>query len=264
MRGITTMMQHRFWGGAFGIALAFGLSSISSGQTQPAPEWSVITAVQIKPEFRKEMEGIHKEISAAYKKAGLSRVVVQTILGDLDEYISIAPLAKFADLDSPSLLSQPSTLSPQLLKRIGSYVISVHRTAYLAMNDISIHTDMANPGEYAHITMFHLAHGKGNAFAEYMKNEYLPAMRKADVANLWLSRPIFGGDLNDRVMVRPFHKLAEIDAGPLTTKALGREGAAQLAAKQNGIIESVHFTVVHVRPDLSNMPVPPEKAKTGE
>jgi len=254
-------MQQRLLGSAAVFALTLGLSNISLGQTQTAQQWSVITTVQIKPEFRTEMEAIQKEISAAYKKANLTRLVVETILGDANEYISIAPLTKFAEMDSPSLLSMPPTLPQPLLKRARGYITAMHRTTYLDLPDISIRTDMANPGEYAHVAVLHLMPGKAAAFTQFMKDDYLPAMRKAEVANLWLSRPIFGGDLGDRVMVRPLHKLAELDGGPITTKALGAEGAAQLAAKQSGIVESSHYTVVHVRPELSNMPAPPEKAK---
>jgi hypothetical protein len=259
-------MQQPLRSSATVLALTLGLSSVATAQTQPAPQqWSVITTIQIKPEFRQEYEAAQKEISAAYKKAGLQRVVVQTILGDVDEYISIAPLAKFAEMDGPSLLSQPTTLPQPLVKRVTSYMTSMHRVTYLSIPEISIRTEMDNPGDYAHVTVFHLAPGgKVAAFNQYMKDDYLPAMRKADVANLWLSRPIFGGDLSDRVMVRPLHKLAVLDGGPVLTKALGAEEAAKINAKMSGIVESTHFTIVRVRPDLSNMPGPPAKAKSSE
>ena len=245
-------------------ALTLGLSSVALGQTQPAQQWSVITTVQIKPESRTEYEAAQKDVSAAYKKAGLQRLVVQTILGDSNEYISIVPLAKFADMDSPSLLSSPSILPQPLVKKVTGYMAAMHRVAYLALNDISIRTDMANAGEYAQVGVYHLATGKAAAFTQFMKDDYLPAMRKADVANLWLSRPIFGGDLSDRVMVRPLHKLAELDGGPVLIKALGSEAATKVTDKQNSIVESVHYSIVRVRPELSNMPAPPEKAKSGE
>lgn len=251
-------------GAASVFALTLGMSNSSVGQTTPEQHWSVITQVQIKPEFRTEYEASQKEITAAYKKAGLSRIVLQTVVGDTGEYISIAPFGKFADMDTPSLMSWPNTLPQPLVKRVTGYMVSMHRTTYLDLPEISINTDVPNPGEYSHVTMWHLAPGKAEAFIEFMKSDYLPAMRKADIANLWLSRPIFGGDLSDRVMVRPLHKLAELDGGPIATKALGAEGARQLAAKQSGIIDGAHFTIVRVRPELSNMPAPPAKAKSGE
>src|SRR2546430_15682220 len=84
-------------------ALTISLSGISFAQPNPAPQWSVITVSQIKPEFRMEYEAAQKELSAAYKKAGIaSRLVVQTILGDLEEYTTIVPLANYAEMDGPT------------------------------------------------------------------------------------------------------------------------------------------------------------------
>lgn len=229
------------------------------------PNWAVVTTAQIKPEFRPEFESAMKEISAAYKKVNAPFEVVETLLGDLDEYISISPLAKFADMDGPSVLVRGlgEAGSQQLLRRIRRYVNSVHRVTTISMHNISIETDVPDPGPYAHVTSYHLRHGKGAEFVAFMKDDYIPAMRKADVANLWVSQTVFGGDLNERVVVRPMHKLAEIDAGPLTRKALGVEGARQMMAKSNDIIESVHYSVVRLRPDLSYMP-PAAQKKSGE
>ena len=258
------MLRHRLWSSTAITALTFAMPSISMGQAQSSPQWSVITTTQIKPEFRQEYEAIQKEITAAYKKAGApSRLVVQTIIGDLDEYVSIAPLGKFGEMDGPSILAKAlgDAGEQRLLHRIGAYLLGAHRVTSIALNDISIRTPMADPGAFAHVTFLRLAPGKGADFAAYMKDDYIPAMRKADVANLWLSQTVFGGNPNERVIVRPMHKLAEIDLGPLTTRALGLEGARQLMAKQNGIVESVHYTIVRVRPDLSLIPAPPEKPK---
>ena len=80
------------------IAAAFANLQTLRAQTESKPKWSLITFTSIKPEMRSEYEAWQKQLSAAYKKAEVpSRTVVQTIMGDLFEYVSIAPLAKFAD-----------------------------------------------------------------------------------------------------------------------------------------------------------------------
>ncbi len=246
------------------LALALAMPCISTAQTDASPEWSVITFVQIKPEFRVEYEAAQKEISAAYKKAGEQRVVVQTLLGDLAEYVSITRLGKFAEMDGPSVMEKVMGAAPsqQLLRKVGGYLLGAHRITTMTLNDISIQTP-GDIGEYALVMTWRLAPGKGADFTSFMKNDYLPAMRKADVANLWVSQPIFGGESNERVVVRPMHKLAEIDAGPPTRKALGVQGAQLLAIRQAAIIESTHYTVSRFRFDLSNLAMP-EKPKTGE
>ncbi len=255
-------MLHRTFPGSAVLALALAIPTISTGQITPPPQqWSTVTSTQIKPEFRTEYEAVQKEITAAYKKAGVPyRLVVQTLYGDINEYVSIAPLGKFADLDGPSVLVKTlgDAASQKLLKRITGYVLSMHRVTDLAMPDVSIETP-GDPGEYAHVAVYHILPGKGAAFTSFLKSDYLPAMKKAGVANLWVSRPIFGGDLDDRVLVRPLHKLAELDAGPLTTKALGPEGAQKLGALQATIVGSVHYSIVRIRTDLSLLPAAPPK-----
>ncbi|HME10115.1 MAG TPA: hypothetical protein VKG25_23865 [Bryobacteraceae bacterium] len=243
------------------VVFALAVSTLSLAQPPAAPNWSVITTARIRPEFRAEWEAMQKEITAAYKKGGAPfRVVTQTIMGDLMEYTSIVPLGKWAEMDDPSPIEKAlgAPGSQRLLKRAGAYLTGADRVSSLALHDISIETPMADPGQFVAITRYRLVTGKGAEFTEYMKNDYIPAMRKAEIANLWLSQTVFGGDPNERVMIRFMHSLAEIDAGPPSRKALGAEGAARLAAKQNGIIAAARYSIVRVRPDLSAMPPPPK------
>src|SRR5260370_22229960 len=151
------------------------------------------------------------------------------MLGDLEEYVSIAPCGKLADMEGawPLVRDLGDAGSQRLLRKIGGYIMSAHRVTTLAMNDISIRTP-GDPGEYGQVTTMRLAPGKASEFTAFMKDDYLPAMRKADVANLWVSRPVFGGDLNERVTVRIIHKLAELDGCPPPTKALGPASARKL------------------------------------
>jgi hypothetical protein len=143
-------------------------------------------------------------------------------------------------------------------------MVSLQRQAYLSLPDISIQTPTENPAPYAEVTFMRLFPGKAAEFASFMKDDYLPAMKKLDIANLWTSRPIFGGDLNERVTVMPMQKLAELDGGPLLTKALGAEGARTVNAKRNTIVESTRYMIVRVRPELSHMPSPSKPKPAAE
>jgi hypothetical protein len=70
------------------------------GQTEPGPQWSSLMITVFKPDARIEYEALQKEITAAYKKAGVrSRAVLQTVFGDVNEYVSIVPITKFAEMD---------------------------------------------------------------------------------------------------------------------------------------------------------------------
>src|SRR5260370_32119286 len=128
-KGTQHMSHLRLFGSAVLTTLTIAIPSISTGQTAPSPEWSVITSTQIKPEFRLEFEAVQNEITAPYKKAGVPyRYVVQTILGDLEEYVSIAPISKLAEMDGPSpLVKAPGDAGSQrLLRKIGGAIMSPH------------------------------------------------------------------------------------------------------------------------------------------
>src|SRR3954453_860552 len=248
--------EPRFSYGAGAIFVALTLSTLPAmrAQSTPAPEWSLVTLTTIKPEMRSDYEAFQKEMSAAYKKAEVpSRAVLQTVMGNVLEYVSVAPLAHFADMDGPSPVERAlgKADADGLMRKGVACITSAHRMASLGLNDFSIRTKTQEKSEYAMVTSYHLAAGKEAEFNAWMKNDYLPAMKKAEVKNFWVSQTVFGGEPNERIAVRLVKNMAEFDAGPVLTKALGQEGALKVRAKTAGIIDSVHYSVLHYRADLS-------------
>jgi hypothetical protein len=243
-----------FSAGAIVATLAFSAIPCVFAQSTPVREWSLVTVATIKPDMRSDFEVWQKEITTAYKKAEVpSRAVLQTVMGDPFEYVSVAPLVRFADMDglSPIERALGKEDAVALMLKGSTYVTSVHRIASIALNDMSIRTKTSEPSEYALLTSMHLVAGKESEFNAWMKNEYLPAMKKAEVKNFWVSQTMFGGDPNERITLRLMKNMGEFDAGPVLTKALGEEGARKLRARSAGIIDSVHFSVLHYRADLS-------------
>jgi hypothetical protein len=233
------------------------MSQATPAEAPPA-EWSSVIITVIKPEAVAEYEAIQKEVTAAYKKAGVrSRTVLQTMFGNALEYISVTPIAKFAELDGTMPLDKALGTEGRvkLLRRVGALVVSRQRLASLANPELSIRT----PGEplpYAQVTTYTLAPGKLPEFQSYMRDDFLPMARKGGITNLWVSRPIFGGESMQRVVVRPMKMLGEIDEGPLARRVLGAEGAQKLGAKTAGMFQSVQTRIVRYRADLSYGPEP--------
>jgi hypothetical protein len=234
------------------------LSGLAPLLAQPSqsPPWTTITSYRIKPDMRTEFEAAQKEVTAAYKKANVPfRIVTQTVFGDLFEYTGITPLAKFADMDaaSPLVRALGEEGSARLLRKTGAAVLSIQRVSSREIQGMAVRTPGTNETA-ALIVQYDLIPGKSAEFEAWMKNEYFPAMKKAEVKNFWVSQTVFGADPNERVSVRLLNNLAEIDAGPATQKALGVEGAAKMTAKTAGFVRAVHFSVVRYRADLSYQP----------
>jgi hypothetical protein len=239
--------------------LLTGNVSHIAAQTTPAPQWSSIVITKIKPEARAEYESLQKELMAAYKKAGIpSRAVLQTVFGDLNEYVSVMPIAKFSNLDGAPPLEQALGAEgyAKIRRRLGLVTHSLHRIATLSMPELSINTPTETPAPFAMVVTYTLAPGRGRDWETFIRDEALPMYRKAEVPNVWVSRTLFGGESLERVVVRPMIKLGEIDDGPITQRVLGTEGAAQFLAKSAGLHQSVRYRIVRYRNDLSYAPQP--------
>ena len=231
------------------------------GQLASAPpaEWSTVMITKIKPEARADYEALQKEITAAYKKAGVrSRAVLQTVFGDLNEYVSVTPIAKFAEFDGTGPLERAlgADGAAKLRRRASALTVSMQRVASLANPDLSIRNPTPEPAPFAQVVTFTLAPGKRAEYEAFMKSDYLPMLRKGEVANFWVSRTIFGGDGMEIVTVRPIKKLGEIDDGPIVRRVLGPEGAQKLNAKSAGFYQSIRYRIVRYRSDLSYQPEP--------
>jgi hypothetical protein len=215
---------------------------------------------RVKPEARTEYEAVQKEISAAYKKAGVPfRAVLQTVFGDLQEYVSVTPISKFAEMDDTGPLERALGAEGALkLRRRGAAMTTeMRRMASLAMPDLSIRTPADKPMPYAMVTHLRLAAGRIADWTNYMRNDYLPVMKKGQVPNFWVSQTVFGVDGPHRVVVRPLAKLGQIDDGPIVQKILGAEGARNLQAKAAGLVASTEIVIVRYREDLSYESRPP-------
>jgi hypothetical protein len=242
-----------------GIATAVLVVSIPTVCTAQAngPAWLRFQTTRVRPEMRQDYEGYMKQIAAAYKKASVPFFITyQNVAGDMTEYTSILPLMKFAEMDSPSPLIK--TLGEEafgnLLRGAARTQISQNRYFSLPMNDLMINKGEA--GTLWMMTRTFLNPGKFQEYEAWLKNDWKPAMEKAGVTQLRVSRPIFGlpgGEVQTARMMKSF---AEIDAGPILTQKLGADGARALNAKTNGMVRATTNTLIRIRQDLSYMPQP--------
>lgn len=247
------------------MASALLLAHASLAQNnQPAPELSLVTIYKIKPDMRAEFEAGQKELSAAYRKAEVpSRMVMQTVLGDLLGYVSVTPLSKFADMDgtSPVVRALGQEEAARLLRRVGATFTSAQRLVSVDRPDLSIMTSNEQPGETALVIGITAAPGRMMDLEAIMKGELMAACKKAGVKHMWVSDVIFGGEGGMKVVVVPVEKMAAFDLKSPMERALGAEGARKLEAKMSTTIAHEEFSVLRMRPDLSHVPQPRAAAR---
>ena len=240
------------------VSVCLGIAACTSlgfAQEQKGPQWSVVTVVHVKPGMTANYEAYQKEVSAAYKKAGLSRMVVQTIVGNLNEYTSIVPLKKLADLSGDSPLDRamgPEAAAALRQKRENLYD-DVRRIVTVDRPDLSLH-GAGRPGMYALVVSIQTVPGRRTEHESAIKADVMPALKKVGFSNVWTSDTVFGGPANEQTVVIPLKDTGDLDQGPPLTRALGPEAAAKVEARLNAMTQSSEMRIMKVRPELSNMP----------
>ena len=236
------------------VSNAPGLMAQQSGQPSKR-HWSVITITSVKPGMQEQYEAGMKEVAAAFKKAGVpSRAVLQSVMGDAFEYVSVYPIASFAEYEARPFPAEQALGKEgwaSLREKLVSCAASVHRLTAMELEEPKIQTEMKEPAPYGIVQFMRVAPGRGPEFESWLKNDYFPVMKKAEVKNLSVSRNIFGASPNEYVLVRVVDKLTEIDAGPPAAKVLGTEGMNKLMAKTAGLVVSSENRIYHYRSDLS-------------
>ena len=96
-----------------------------------------------------------------------------------------------------------------------------------------------------------VAQGRMDDYLTWLKNDYRPALEKADVAHFLVWRPIFGGEGGEVFVIVNAQNFVELDGGPVLTKGLGDAGAAAVNARLAPLIRSSTTRIVLVRTDLT-------------
>lgn len=226
----------------------------------PTPELLSVTIVSVKPEMVTEFQNFMKTTTnPALKKGGLKgREVWQSTpaAGDAFEYILVAPMGALAEFDGPSPIEKG--LGAQGFAgwqaKAGSLVSSVRRFIVRTRPDLSFVAKRNGPPKLAVVTSVHVAPNRNNDFENYVKNDYLPVMRQAQVS-YFVSQVIFGGDANEYVALTLRESFADLDKGPIVNQVLGAEGAQKLLQKlPAGTVAHVERSISRFVPELSFMP----------
>ena len=133
-------------------------------------------------------------------------------------------------------------------------VTSVRRFIVRARNDLSFEKQSAGPHKLAVVTSIHVAPNRNSEFENYIKNDYMPVMKQAQVTYL-VTQTIFGGDANEYVTLTMRDSFADLDKGPVLVQALGQEGAQKVLQKlPAGVVLHVERSLSRLVPELSFMP----------
>jgi hypothetical protein len=231
--------------------------AIYFAQTNAQPGWTCSTTTKVKPEMQGEFEGYLKQAVGAHKKAGILWFVTsQNFAGDTTEYTTVTPVMKLGDQDGPSVLVKAlgAEAADKLSRDIARCYTSQTRQYATPQTALEINKADVPMGIYWVQTSILVAQSKLDEYLNWLQNDYRSALEEAGVTHFLVSRPIFGAVGGEVVTMRMLKSLAEIDEGPVITRALGVERARAVNAKSAALVLSSNTKIVRVRTDLSYSP----------
>ena len=195
----------------------------AQGQQPPAIRIQV-AVIQLKPDMMTTWEDLQKnEMIPAQKKAGLPwrHTLANGASGQGFTRVTIVPLANYAQLDMPGFIQRAvsAEANANYNAKLRTTILSQHTAIATFQPDLSIQSNATTPLGFQVVQTAELLPGKGDAFAASMKEDYLPAYKKAGVKDYWVFNTNQGGPGGERTLVRPIAKYAELDQQGLLAKA---------------------------------------------
>ncbi len=226
-----------------------------------APQWMSLIIVRVKPDKGEEYVNFMKnERIPALKKAGvqLREAWATGNFGEAFEFAFVTPITSFAQYDNPQgpvmrALGEEAARAQNL--KMAGYVTATHHYALRARPDLSYEGKMDGPPNIGVVTWVRVAPGRNEEWENYLKNEFVPVIKKSNVQGYFVSQVMFGGNANEYITVTLHKNYAEIDQGPPAVRVLGADGAAKLYRKlPAGVVVNQERNVSRFRADLSILP----------
>ena len=224
-------------------------------QNQPAPQILVLTITTIKPDMRQQYEAFQKEVTAAYKKAGVAnRYVWQTVMGDLTEYFSSYPIQDFSAMDGESVFVKAlgQQKADDLLRRGATMWTSIRRGVLFERPDLSVYKE-GTPQILPLALIFQttVVPGRESDYEHWLGHESIPANKQGGLKQLWSYQALFNGT-SEYVSLYPMEKMATLNAGQPSWKMEGGRAASdKMEARIHGLVADTKMSIAQYRADLS-------------
>jgi hypothetical protein len=240
-------------------AAAFLASAVPSFGQTPAPTLLNVAHVRVKPDRLQDFMDLEKQIAASLKKGAPTdqfRIVYRASVGNPMDFEVLTRFSKFADRDGENPLNKYSTEQERAIRgaRNAQYEENVQVTIDRSLPDLEIAPQgQLVPPTFIHTFRIRVRAGGNEEFAGVVKNDLVPALKRADVKLLLARQTILGG-VGDYYFVLGMEKWAEMDSPPPVAKMMSAEAYKKMEDKLNSLTVLEEQTMWRYQPELSYYP----------
>ena len=120
---------------------------------------------------------------------------------------------------------------------------------------------LKTPPLYYNVIERFIAPQRGRDYEAYLKNDYLPLVKKSDSNGIMVSRLRYGGEAGHYFVFIPVNDLADLDGPGKVTQTMGADAVATVQQKLAGIVQRSENRMLRLRVELSILPAPNTAAK---
>jgi hypothetical protein len=249
-------------------ASAFAQNNNSNSAAPNRPRIGVVSEYTIRPGMMTAyLEWAKKDAQPLYIKAGIKEAYFFTNLYGPDRNIvtlievhdGFAALKArneaFNKNNSKETLDAWSAKAREFIAHTRVYIVD--ELAELSWMNPKLKT----PPLYYTVVERFIAQQRGRDYEAYLKNDYLPLVRKSDANGIMVSRMRYGGEAGHYFVFIPVNDLADLDGPGKITQMIGAEAFTKMSQKLMGIVQRSENRMLRLRPELCLFPAPDTASK---
>ena len=230
----------------WGLAPSLGLAQ------DDEPGWLNVRVIEVKPDKAAEWEQLQKQRSEAIKKAGRpGRDIWEVVRGDIDVYHIVTRVQNLGENDEP----QPDPLGEagfqQWRSRTQQCVGDRQVLTLRRMPELSIPAKEGRKRNLGILSLRTNGPGQRQSYIAYLRDDYIPALKKAKVNGVYVSRVFAGDSVRTWAFFTLVDNWAAFDKPNPLTQALGEAETRKLIGKGMRMIERSERILLRYRADLS-------------
>lgn len=248
-------MCGRIAASALALVVLFATSSMAQTQAPTATgDLLVLSVIDFRPDQFTEFGELQAQTMTAQQKGGQAWRETWNVatFGQPYRVYVLRPLTSYAELDGQSFTvkgagaEQARVINEQARRMIvGQQILGLR-----ARRDLGYGERPATM-RVAALTTITVAPGRNADFESIVRDEIVPAYKKAGESSLSIAQVVLGGNANQYVVFTYYDGVAGLADGNPILRALGPEGYARHRQRVAGIITEEAHVVVRLNPALS-------------